>query len=123
MFELMLFFILKQAGSFTYGGLVNHIWSISSDDSKSDINITFLQPFIAHNFSGGYALAVNTEFTEDWDNNLSTGYFHVIGSKVFTLGKQMAQAFIGPRIPYGNGNRANWGFRAGFTLLFPTKTN
>jgi hypothetical protein len=34
-------------------------------------------------------------------------------------GSHMAQFFIGPRIPYGNGANSTWGFRAGIVLLFP----
>lgn len=112
--------ILKQIGSITFGGLVNHIWSVAGSSDRSDVNLTFLQPFIAKNFAGGYALALNTEFTQNWEFDSSAGFIHLIGSKVLTLGKQMTQVFVGPRIPYGNGNTAEWGFRAGITLLFPT---
>lgn len=31
----------------------------------------------------------------------------------------MSQFAVGPRIPYGNGNSSDWGFRAQFVLLFP----
>lgn len=110
---------LKQVGSFTIGTLVNHIWSIAGADDRADINNTFIQPFIARNFSGGYALTLNTEFTQNWDADASSGFLHLIGSKVVKLGKQSSQLFIGPRIPYGNANTTEWGIRAGLTLLFP----
>ena len=110
---------LQQAGSVTFGALVNHIWSVAGADDRSDVNVTFVQPFIAKNFSGGYALAVNTEISQDWDNDLTNGTLNIMGSKVVTLGSQMAQVFVGPRIPYGNANRADFGVRFGITLLFP----
>ena len=33
---------LKQVGSWTYGGLANHIWSVAGDDDRGDVNSTFL---------------------------------------------------------------------------------
>ncbi|WP_205660322.1 hypothetical protein [Cognatitamlana onchidii] len=110
---------LKQTGTLTFGGLINHIWSLTGSNERAAVNATFFQPFLAKNFAGGYALALNTELTHNWNNNTSSGYLHLIASKVFTLGKQMTQFILGPRIPYGNGNTAEWGFRTGLVLLFP----
>ncbi|MBD0830636.1 transporter [Aestuariibaculum sediminum] len=113
---------LKQIKSLTVGCLVNHIWSVAGADTRADVNATFFQPFIAKNFSGGYALAFNTELTQNWDYDATSGTFHIVASKVVSFGSQMAQVFAGPRIHYGNGNNAEWGIRAGLTLLFPTKS-
>lgn len=110
---------LQQAGSITFGALVNHIWSVAGDNDRADVNVSFLQPFVAKNFPGGYALGVNTEISQDWDNDLTNGTLNIIGSKVVTIGSQMAQVFLGPRFPYGNANRSDFGVRFGLTLLFP----
>ncbi|WP_224483314.1 hypothetical protein [Robertkochia aurantiaca] len=110
---------LQQAGSMTFGALVNHIWSFAGDDNRGDINTTFVQPFIAKNFAGGWAVAFNTELSQDWDNGNTNGNINLVGSKVVTLGDQMAQVFLGPRFPYGNANTADFGVRFGLTLLFP----
>ena len=110
---------LIQKGPITYGALVNHIWSLFGDSDRPDVNATFIQPFLAKNFAGGYALAVNTELLQNWELDSTIGYVHLVGSKVTKLGSQMTQFFIGPRIPYGNGATNSWGFRAGITLLFP----
>lgn len=112
---------LKQMNSVTIGCLVNHIWSVGGK-GNTDVNATFFQPFIAKNFSGGYALAFNTELTQNWDYDATSGTFHIVASKVVSFGSQMTQIFAGPRIHYGNGNPAEWGIRAGITLLFPTKS-
>lgn len=111
--------ILKQAGSITVGALANHIWSVVGESDRTDVNATFLQPFVAKNFDGGYALALNTELTQNWESDSTIGFFHLVGSKVVPIGSQLTQVFIGPRIPYGGGNTTDWGFRAGITLLFP----
>ncbi|MEJ2585274.1 MAG: hypothetical protein P8Z38_09595 [Robiginitalea sp.] len=110
---------LVQKGSITYGALVNHTWSLFGDSDRGDVNATFFQPFLAKNFAGGYAVTMNTELLQNWEADASIGYLHLFGSKVTTLGDQMAQFFLGPRIPYGNGATNSWGFRAGITLLFP----
>ncbi|PNQ73779.1 hypothetical protein C1T31_05445 [Hanstruepera neustonica] len=111
--------MLKQAGQFTIGALANHIWSVAGSDNRADVNNTFLQPFIARNFKGGYSLTINTELTQNWDADATSGSLHLIGAKVFSIGKQLTQFAIGPRIPYGNANTADWGFRAMIVLLFP----
>ena len=110
---------LKQAGSFTYGALVNHIWSIAGADDRADVNTTFFQPFLAKNFAGGYALTAVTEISQNWDFDSTSGMFALVGSKVVTIGSQSTQVAFGPRIFYGNGRTADWGFRVIFTLLFP----
>ena len=110
---------LKQLGDFTVGALANHIWSVAGDEDRPDVNATFVQPFIARNFAGGYAISLNTELTQNWDFDATSGTINIVGSKVVSLGSQLAQVAVGPRIPYGNANSSEWGFRAVFTLLFP----
>jgi len=111
---------LTQFSGFTVGSLVNHVWSIAGDKERTDVNSTFIQPFIARNFSGGYALSLNTELTQNWETEMASGTVHITGSKVIALGQQPAQIAISPRIPYGEANTGQWGFRIAFTLMFPT---
>jgi hypothetical protein len=110
---------LKQAGSFTLGLLVNHLWSVAGNDKRADVDNTFFQPFIAKNFKGGYALTFNTELLQDWNRSNANGTINIVASRVMPIGKQLTQFLIGPRIPYGNANDADWGIRGGFVLLFP----
>lgn len=112
---------LKQSGSITFGCLVNHIWSVAGNDDYGDVNTTFFQPFVAKNFAGGYALTFNTELSQSWDYHATSGAIHVVGSKVISIGSQLAQVFVGPRLHYGGANSADWGIRGGLTLLFPKK--
>ena len=110
---------LIQKGSFTYGALVNHIWSLFGASDRGNVNATFFQPFVGKNFPGGYALSLNTELLQNWEADATVGTLHLVGSKVTSLGGQMIQFFAGPRIPFGNGNNASWGIRAGLVLLLP----
>ena len=74
---------------------------------------------LAKNFKGGHALTLNSEILRNREAVATVGTLHLVGSKVTTLGGQLVQYFIGPRIPMGNGNNASWGFRAGMVLLLP----
>ena len=103
---------LKQAGGLTYGALVNHVWA-------NHVSNTFLNPFIAKNYKGGYALALNTEMNQNWENESFAGVFMLMGSKVFNVGTQAMSAAIGPRVHYGGGRAGDFGFRAQLTFMFP----
>ena len=110
---------LVQKGGITFGALINHTWSLFGDSDRADVNATFFQPFLAKNFPGGYAISLNTELLQVWDGDATNGTINLVGSRVLKFGNQLSQLFIGPRIPYGNGNNSSWGIRAGITLLFP----
>jgi hypothetical protein len=57
--------LLKQVGPWTFGGLANHVWSITGEDARADINATFLQPFVAYITKTNTTLSLNTESTYD----------------------------------------------------------
>jgi hypothetical protein len=56
---------LKQVGPWTVGGLANHLWSVTGDDERADINATFLQPFVSYVTRAKTTLNVMTEATYD----------------------------------------------------------
>src|SRR5688572_29944118 len=41
---------LKQSKGFTYGALVNQIWSVAGTDSKPDVNQLYMQLFFTYNW-------------------------------------------------------------------------
>lgn len=110
---------LKQAGMTSFGALINHIWSVAGNEDRANVNATFFQPFVAQNFPGGKAISLNTELSQNWEANTTSGTVNLVGSKVLKIGNQATQIALGPRIHYGNGNAATWGFRAVLVLLFP----
>lgn len=103
---------LTQKGSITIGALINHIWA-------DNISNTFLNPFVAKNFTGGYALTLNTELTQSWEQEAFTGVVMLQGSKVFKVGNQAINGAIAPRMHFGGNKAADWGFRAMLIFLFP----
>lgn len=58
--------ILKQSGAWTYGALVNHVWSVAGDDSRPDVSQTFLQPFAAYTTAKATTFTLNSASTANW---------------------------------------------------------
>jgi len=113
---------LVQKDPWTVGMLANHIWSVAGDSDASDVNQTFLQPFVSYALGHGRSLSLNTESTYDWDAEEWTVPINLMFSQVMKLGPQPVQLQIGGQYfaekPEGD---PDWGLRASFTLLFPKK--
>ncbi len=60
---------MKQDSGWTYGLLANHIWSFAGDDSRADVNSTFLQPFVSYTTKTYTTFGLNTESTYDWEQS------------------------------------------------------
>jgi hypothetical protein len=111
--------VLKINGQWTYGALVNHMWSYAGN-GLNDVNASFFQPFITYASKSGASLTIASENTQSWDNDIFGGFAGVYYAKVMTFGKQMVQLGGGPKIYYGNnGFNPTWGIRANIILLFP----
>jgi hypothetical protein len=112
--------VLKQASGWTYGALVNHLWSVGGS-SAPDISSTFLQPFVAYTTKDAWTYTLNTESSYDWENSQWTVPINVLVSKLTRIGKQPVSFAVGARYyadspasgPHG------WGARFVVTLLFP----
>jgi len=115
--------LLKQTESgWSYGALVNHLWSVAGDDSRADVSNTFLQPFVTKSLGKGQTFTVNFEASYDWENNQATVPLNLTYSKVTKVGGQMMSFAGGARAyleaPEGG---PEWGLRFVVTLLFPQK--
>jgi len=114
---------LKQSKGFTYGALVNQIWSIAGEESRPDVNQFYMQLFFTYNWKTGAGLNLSVEDTENWQANTSTLFLTPMISGVTSLGKQKVQLAVGPRINVAapSGGSSDWGWRAIATFLFPKK--
>jgi len=113
--------VLKQENGWTYGMLANHIWSFAGDDDRSDVNATFMQPFLAYTTPTAWTYSVNTESTYDWENEQWLVPINVAASKVTRIGTQLVSIGGGLRYwadspDYGP---EGLGVRFTVTLLFP----
>jgi hypothetical protein len=113
--------VLKQQGPWTFGLLANHIWSVAGDDDRSDINATFLQPFVSYITKTKTTFGVNTESTYDWENEAWSVPVIAQVSQLFKIGPQILQFAVGAKYwaESPDDGPDGWGFRAQLTFLFP----
>ncbi len=114
--------VLKQEHGFTYGALANHIWSVAGEDDRADVNATFMQPFLSYTTADAWTFTVNTESTYDWESSDWSVPINGIVFKLVRIGGQPIQFFAGVRYwaESPDNGPEGFGFRCGFTLLFPT---
>jgi hypothetical protein len=112
--------VLKQDGGWTYGSLVNHIWSYAGESSRQDVNSTFLQPFLAYTTKRQTSYDFSTESTYDWTNRQWTVPLVFQVAQLVTIGKRPVQFQLGGRY-YAEkpASGPDWGLRFGIVLLFP----
>ena len=111
---------LKQVGGWTYGALVNHLWSVSGDDDRSDVSATFLQPFLSYATKTHTTFGLNTESSYDWEAEEWTVPINVTVSQLIKVGKQPISLQVGYRNYVDSPNDVmDWGLRFQVTFLFP----
>lgn len=112
---------LKQVGPWTAGGLANHIWSVAGDDDRSDVNATFLQPFLSYVTKTHTTLALNTESTYDWEAEEWSVPVNATVGQMLKIGPQICQITAGARywIDAPDNGPEGWGYRIQVTFLFP----
>jgi len=112
---------LKQTNGWTYGVLANHIWSVAGKSSRSEVNSTFLQPFLSYNTRDAWTYSINTESSYDWVSNSWSVPIHLSISKLVRFGKQPVSFGGGLRCwataPVGGPHGC--GLRIVVTALFP----
>ena len=112
--------VVKQESGWTYGALVNHVWSVGGSGSQS-INNTFLQPFVSYTTKDAWTVGLNAESTYDWTHSQWTVPINATVSKLTRIGKQAVSLGVAARY-YADSPAAGphgWGARATVTLLFP----
>jgi hypothetical protein len=114
---------LRQAGSWTYGALFNHIVSFVGEESRSDVKTTFIQPFMSFITKTKTTIGLNLESTYDWESEQWAVPINFTVNQLLKVGTQIIQ--IGGGIRYwadtpDNGPQ-DWGARIQLTLLFPKK--
>lgn len=113
--------LVKQQGQWTYGTLANHIWSIAGDDARSDLNSTFIQPFLSHTTKTAWTFGVNTESTYDWEAKQWAVPLNATIAKLTKLGAMPTSFTAGARY-WADGPESGphgWGLRIVVTFLFP----
>jgi len=111
---------LKQKNGWTYGVLVNQLWSMQNNDYGQNSSSMFLQPFLSFTTKKFTTFGINTESTYDWKSKQWTVPLNFSVTQMLKLGKQPLTIQLGYRnyldAPEGG---PNWGLRFQVTLLFP----
>jgi hypothetical protein len=112
--------ILRQDQGWTYGLLTNHVWSFAGNSDRSEVNATFLEPFISFTTKTYTSLGVNTESTYDWKAHQWTVPVNFMLQQMVKIGGQPISLQLGYRYfaekpKYG----PDWGVRFQITFLFP----
>lgn len=112
--------VLWQDGPWTYGGLGNHLWSFAGDEQRSEVNATFLQPFVAYTTKSAMTFSLNSEATYDWNSNDWSIPVNAIVSQLVTVGSQKISLGAGVRYwaETPDAGPEGFGLRLACTLLF-----
>ena len=112
---------LKQQGSWTYGGLANHIESVAGENDRADVSATFLQPFLTYITPTQTTFALNLEATYDWETEKWSVPVNLQASQLLKLGSQLVQVGAGLRywLETPDNGPEGWGLRLMFVLVFP----
>ncbi len=116
--------VLKQEGSWSFGALVNHIWSFAGDRDRDEVSATFLQPFLSYTTKGATTFGLNLESTYDWVHRQWTVPINITVAQLYkpkVTGLPFPlQVQLGYRVyaesPQGGPDQ---GIRLGLVALFP----
>lgn len=112
--------LLTQKNGWTAGLLANHIWSVAGDDARSDVDRTFLQPFLTYTTATHTTLGINTESSYDWEREQWSVPLNLFVQQMVKIGDLPLALQLGGRYhAEGPDGGPEWGLRFAVTLLFP----
>jgi hypothetical protein len=111
---------LQQTHGFTYGILANQIWSFAGQSGRTEVNSTYLQPFLSYTTKTYTTPSINTETTYNWQDHESTVPINFQLQQLIKIGKLPVALQAGYRyyVEKPNGG-PDWGLRFTITFLFP----
>ena len=113
---------LKQSGGYTYGLLINQIWSIDGASDRDSVNQMWFQPFFSYTTDEATTYTLNTEATYKWkaEGTKATAPVDLMVAQVVTIGGVPIQFQAGVRwFAEAPSDGADWGWRFVITPLFP----
>jgi len=115
--------VLQQKNGWTYGALINQIWSVAGDEERADVNQMYLQPFLTYNWKSAAGLTVNAELTQNWEAGTTNAFINIMAGGLTKFGNQLVQLQAGPRIHVAapEGGKSAFGVRAAAIFVFPKK--
>jgi hypothetical protein len=115
--------LLVQPDKWTFGALVNNVWSVAGHSDLPDVNQFLLQYFINYNLQKGWYLTWQPTLTANWEATNGGRWVVPIGGgvgRIMRLGFQAVN--VGLQF-YGNAvhppGASPWGMRMQIAFLFP----
>ena len=111
--------VLRQSGPWTYGALGNHLWDVGG--GSTEINATFIQPFLSYTTPDAWSFTLNSESTYDWEADQWSVPLNFVVAKVVTIAGQPVS--VGGGVRYWaespTGAADDWAARLVVTFLYP----
>jgi len=112
--------VLRQTHGWTYGALVNHLWSVTGDGNRDDLSATYLQPVLDYTTKGHTTFGLGAESTYDWKQRQWTVPILVNLSQLVKIGKLPIELKLsGKYYAEAPAGAPEWGLRFTVTFLFP----
>ena len=114
---------LVQPGKWTFGALVNNVWSVAGPSDRTDVNQMTFQYFVNYNLKKGWYLSSSPVITANWKAAADNVWTVPVGGgagRVMRLGFQpvnVSAQFYGNAAHPQNGS--NWSMRLQIAFLFP----
>lgn len=113
---------LKQEGPWTIGVFGNHIWSIAGNSNRSNISLSYLQPFASHSNKHGFSFSFASETNYDWlADQWTIPLVCGISQLLPIAGHLVSVGASGIYHLQSPANTSKWTARVAITLLFPQK--
>ncbi|MEW5733321.1 MAG: transporter [Thermodesulfobacteriota bacterium] len=112
---------LKQSGPWTYGMLMNHLWSFAGDSGRPEVNATYFQPFVSYTTRTAWTCSLDTESSYDWHARQWSAPLIASVSKLLKIGRRHLSLSGGLRywLESPESGPEGLGLRFGVTFLFP----
>jgi hypothetical protein len=112
---------LKQSHGWTYGALINHVWSVTQNDLYGQSSGTFFQPFLSYTTPKATSFTLNTESTYNWENETWSVPINAMVGQIIKIDGKPVQLTGGVRYwaETPNNGPSGWGARLVVTYLFP----
>lgn len=115
---------LKQTGPWTYGALVNQVWSVAGDADRADVSQMFLQPFVAYTTKSLWTVTLQSESTANWEaaSDKWTVPINLLFAKLSSFGPFPASYQFGGGVFVARPDGApSWKIRGAIVLLLPRR--
>ncbi|MCE9625845.1 MAG: neuromedin U [Deltaproteobacteria bacterium] len=116
---------LGVMGPWVGGLLINNVWSVAGDNTRSSVNQMLMQPFVNYNLPHGWFVTTSPILTANWEAPNSNRWLVPIGAgggKILKIGSQPinlnSQMYYNALRPKGVGE-VTW--RVSLAFLFPKK--